>query len=94
LATATRYTPNSIDVRVVASAQPSRLLINQNYAPGWHSTLGVVSRDPQYQNLSIPVAPDTQGTYTVAFRPPDLFAGCGILAAAIALSVAAWTRSI
>jgi hypothetical protein len=94
LATATRYTPNSIDVRVVAGAQPARLLVNQNYAPGWHSTLGVVSPDPQYQNLSIPVAPDTQGTYTVAFRPPGLFAGCGILAAAIALSVAAWTRSV
>jgi hypothetical protein len=66
------------------------LLVNQNYAPGWHSTLGSVSPDPQYQNLSIPVKPDAQGTYTVAFRPPSLFAGFGIFAAAIALSAAAW----
>jgi hypothetical protein len=94
LAAATRYSPNSIDVKVASSAQPSRLLVNQNYAPGWHSTLGVVTPDPEYRNLSIPVAPNTQGSYTVAFRPTGLWAGLGLFAAAIALSVAARTRSI
>jgi hypothetical protein len=80
------FTPNRIDVRIVGGAESSRLLINQNYAPGWRSSLGPVVLDPRYGNLSIAVPPGTMGTYSVSFVPPGLAAGLAIFVAALAIS--------
>jgi hypothetical protein len=89
LVATTRFAPNRIDVRIAGGAEPSRLLINQNYAPGWRSSLGPVTPDPRYQNLSIAAPPDAKGISSVVFVPPGLAAGLVIFAAALAISAAA-----
>jgi hypothetical protein len=84
-----KFAPNHIDVRVVGGRETSRLLINQNYAPGWRSSLGPVTPEPRYQNLSIEAPPDAKGTYSVVFVPPGIVVGLVIFAAALAISAAA-----
>jgi hypothetical protein len=81
------FTPNRIDVAIASDQAPSRLFINQNYAPGWRTALGPIGPDPRYRNVSIQVGAGTSGTYAVRFVPPGLSIGWAIFAMSIAGSV-------
>jgi hypothetical protein len=93
-ATETAFTPNRIDVTVDAGPTPARLLVNQNAAPGWTSTLGPVGVDARYRNLSVALPAGTHGAYWVAFRPRGLAAGSLVFLLSVAASFALWKRSI
>jgi hypothetical protein len=86
----TTFTPNRIDVTIASGQAPSRLFINQNYAPGWRTALGPIGPDPEYRNVSIQVSAGTSGTYSVRFVPPGLLIGWAIFAMSIAGSVWLW----
>jgi hypothetical protein len=86
------FTPNRIDVTLVAGPEASRLFVNQSYAPGWRSALGVVTADPRYRNVSVAVPPGTAGRYSIVFSPPGFAAGFFIFALGIVATVW-WSRS-
>jgi len=92
--TTAAFTPNRIDVTIASGQAPSRLFINQNYAPGWRTALGPIGPDPGYRNVSIQVSPGTSGTYSVRFVPPGLLIGWAIFAMSIAGSVWLWRRRL
>src|SRR4029077_8397478 len=85
--TTAAFTPNRIDVAIASGPAPSRLFINQNYAPGWRTALGPIGPDPGYRNVSIQVSPGTSGTYSVRFVPQGLLIGWAIFAMSIPRSV-------
>ncbi len=89
--TSATFTPNRIDVAIASGQAPSRLFINQNYAPGWRTALGRIGPDPGYRNVSIQVGAGTSGTYSVRFVPPGLSIGWAIFTMSIAGSV--WLSS-
>jgi len=92
-ATLTGFTPNRIDVVVEAGTTSSTLLVNQNAAPGWTSSIGPAEADARYRNVSVAVPPGTRGPASIEFVPPGLAAGGLILTLAVAGSAVAWKRS-
>jgi hypothetical protein len=82
----TTFTPNRLDVTATSGSEPSRLLVNQNFAPGWRSSLGPVTPDPRYQNLSVAAPPGAKGRYSVSFVPPGIGVGWTIFAVALGIS--------
>ena len=90
----TTFTPNRVEFAVLGGAQPSRILLNQNFAPGWHSTLGQVTRDPASGKPSVLLPPKEAGKFSFWFVPPGLIAGLVVFLLAVALSVAAWRKRL
>ena len=87
-----RFTPNRIDVTVVGAPDASRLFVNQNYAPGWRSTLGPVAADPQYRNIAVSVPSWAAGAHSIVFTPPGLSFGFVVFALAILASARSLRR--
>ena len=81
------FTPNQIDVNIAGGPAPSRLFVNQSYAPGWRSNLGGVTTEPQYRNLVVTVPGGAVGRFSVTFSPPGLITGWVIFGLAILASV-------
>jgi hypothetical protein len=84
------FSPNRIEFAVIGGNEPSRILFNQNYAPGWRSTLGPVTVDPQYGKPAVALARSQVGRFAFVFAPPGLALGMALLALAIAGSAVAW----
>jgi hypothetical protein len=88
----TTFSPNRIEFAVAGGNEPSRILFNQNYAPGWRSTLGPVTLDPQYGKPAVALVRGQTGKFAFVFVPPGLALGMALLALAIAGSAFAWKR--
>jgi hypothetical protein len=81
------WSPNAIDVAVELT-RAGTLLINQNYHPGWHSSLGsVVQRD----GLLAVELPAGKHEVQLRFRPRSAVFGGLISLASIAFAVGWWT---
>lgn len=91
---ATTFTPNRVDFSVVTGNAPARIVLNQNFAPGWRSTAGAVEAQPGGSDrLSVVLAPGRAGKFSFRFVPPGLVAGLTLFVAALAASIAAWRRT-
>ena len=87
--TDTSFTPNRIDFTVLGGGEAAtRVLLNQNYAPGWRSDAGAFT--PTRETLpGVTLAPGQTGKFSFRFVPDGLWAGLGVFAAAAGLSVLA-----
>jgi hypothetical protein len=88
----TTFSPNRIEFAVVGGAEPSRVILNQNYSRGWRSTLGPVTIDPQYRRPAVILERGQAGKFAFVFVPPGLALGVSLLALAIVGSAFAWKR--
>ena len=91
---ATRFSPNRIEFSVRAGTKPSRVLLNQNWSPGWTTDAGVLDASSRETMASVVIAPGQSGTYAFAFFPPGLWLGTGLFLAACAASVGLWGRRL
>lgn len=89
----TSVSPNQIRVQVVGGPEPSRLFLNQNYAPGWRSTVGPVTLDPVARKPSVAIPAGFAGRIEFSYWPPGLWVGVATFIAAVGLSSFAWRRS-
>ena len=88
---ATTFSPNRVEVNVVAGRDPARVRLNQNFAAGWRSDAGPVVADPETGQPSVELSPGRAGRFSFVFRPPGLLAGIAIMLLALGLSV--WCRN-
>jgi hypothetical protein len=88
----TTFSPNRIEFAVAGGNEPSWILFNQNYAPGWRSTLGPVTLDPQHGKPAVALVRGQTGKFAFVFVPPGLALGTVLLALAIAGSAFVWKR--
>ena len=85
--TDTTFSPNRIQFTAFGGTEPARVSLNQNYAPGWTSTAGPVTQPPE-RMPGVTLAPGQTGRFAFVFVPEGLWAGVGMLAAALAAT--AW----
>ncbi|MBS2019632.1 MAG: hypothetical protein JST00_42615 [Deltaproteobacteria bacterium] len=73
------WSPNAISLHVEL-AQPGRVLVNQNWAPGWHSSVGTTVSHEGLIGVDLPA-----GTHDVVlrYRPWPALAGFGVSATAL-----------
>ncbi|HWL88715.1 MAG TPA: hypothetical protein VNO21_23090, partial [Polyangiaceae bacterium] len=72
--TRTRWTPNAIDLRAELT-QPGRVLVNQNWHPGWRSSEGAVENDNGLLAVALPAG---KHDFVVRFLPRAAVGGAAI----------------
>ncbi|MET0283234.1 MAG: hypothetical protein ABW352_02145 [Polyangiales bacterium] len=82
------WSPNGIDVLVELRA-PGKLLINQNYHPGWHSSVGTLVDHEGLIGVELPAG---KHEVHVRFRPRSAVFGGLITLASFAFAFAWWTQ--
>jgi hypothetical protein len=88
----TAFSPNRVDFSVVNGREPSRVVMNQNYAAGWSSSVGPVMPRPGDGKPSVMLAPGQVGRFSFDFAPPGLRLGLVVFLGATLGSVALWRR--
>jgi hypothetical protein len=86
----TTFSPNQIDFSVTGGRAPSRVRLNQNFAPGWFSDAGAVQPDPETGQPSVVLRPGQTGTYSFLFTPPGLLVGDALALLGLGVAVYAW----
>ena len=87
---ATRFSPNRLEFSVRAGTKPSRVLLNQNWSPGWTTDAGVLDASSRETMASVVIEPGQSGTYAFTFFPPGLWVGTATFAIGLVLSGLVW----
>lgn len=77
------WSPNQIVVRA-SMASAGRLMVNQNWHPGWRASVGTVVSDDGLLAVDLPPG---ERDVTISFRPRSALAGGAVTAAALAALV-------
>src|SRR5439155_6265165 len=92
---AVNFTPNRVQFAVVGGFAPSRIVLNQNYAPGWQSTAGPVLLDPDSGGkMFVRLGAGQTGTFAFSFAPPGLTTGLILFVTAVVASALAWNLGL
>jgi hypothetical protein len=86
------FSPNQLTFTVVDGKDPARVVLNQNWGPGWTSTAGEIAVGPPTELSSVTVPAGRTGRYTFTFVPPGLFAGTAAFLMALIASALLWRR--
>jgi len=86
------FTPNRLTFTVATGSTDARVLLNQNWAPGWTSTLGPIDAPPPTELAAIKVPSTQTGRYTFSFVPPGFYAGTALFIAALIATMMLWRR--
>ena len=84
------FSPNRVEAWVVVGHDPARVVLNQNFAAGWATSVGPVVRDPVSNRPSVVLPSGYAGRVAFTFVPPGLWIGLVICAVAVALSLVVW----
>jgi hypothetical protein len=84
------FSPNRIGATVAAGGEPVRVVLNQNFAPGWSSNVGPLEPDPVSRQPSVVLPAGYAGQVVFRFWPPGLWLGFAIWVAAIIACAGAW----
>jgi hypothetical protein len=85
----TSWSPNEIVVHA-SMKRPGRLLVNQNWHPGWRSSVGTVVSDDGLLAVDLPSG---EHDVTLAFRPRSALAGGAVTLIALASLVVLGMRA-
>jgi hypothetical protein len=87
------FSPNRIAFNVFGGPEPSKVLLNYNWGPGWSSTAGPIELRGEPGKLAmVTIAPGQTGRFEFSFSPPGLYAGIAVFAIAVLVSAFAWHK--
>jgi hypothetical protein len=87
------FTPNRVEITLPAGASASRLVLNQNIAPGWRSTAGSIDTSATATALAVDVSPSHRGPVRFVFVPPRLVEGIATFLIGLVATVWLWRRA-
>jgi hypothetical protein len=88
------FSPNQLTFTVKDGVDPARVVLNQNWAPGWSTPAGTLNVPAKTGLASVIVPPGQTGRYTFTFVPPGFYAGVVASALALIASVVLWRRRV
>jgi hypothetical protein len=83
------FTPNHVSF-TLQDGPATRVVLNQNWSPGWSTTLGSIGAPARTELGKVQVAAGVTGRHSFSFVPPGFYAGVGVLAVAIVATLALW----
>ena len=86
------FTPNRLTFSIANGREDARVVLNQNWAPGWSSTTGTFTVGPRTEVSVVAVPAGQSGQFSFTFVPPGLYTGSAVLAIALVLSAFCWRR--
>ncbi len=84
--------PNELTFTVAEGPVDARIILNQNWAPGWTSNAGPIAPPKPTELASVTFPAGQTGQYRFSFRPPWLLAGLATAVIAIAITALSWRR--
>jgi hypothetical protein len=84
------FSPNEIRFSVNDGPSDARVILNQNFAPGWASTAGDIAPPRPTELASITIPPGIAGRQAFTFRPPWLLAGAVLFDIAVIATLLMW----
>jgi len=88
------FTPNRMTFTLRDGPDPARVVLNQNYSPGWTSDAGSI-QPPKHTELASIVFPSGKtGRFSFTFVPQGFYAGMAMFAAGVVITVLMWGRKI
>ena len=84
------FTPNRLRFTVKDGAEAARVVLNQNWSPGWQTDAGAITVRPRTELSQVTIPPGTTGEYEFSFVPPGILAGTAIFAIALVASAFVW----
>jgi uncharacterized membrane protein YfhO len=71
-------------------AEAARVVLNQNWSPGWRTNAGAITVGPRTELSKVTIPAGTTGEYEFAFVPPGFIAGAAIFVTALVASAIFW----
>jgi hypothetical protein len=87
-------TPNRLSFTVTDGPEPARIVLNQNWSPGWTSSAGSIQPPPRTELATITIPPGQSGRYTFSFVPPGFYAGTAFFIAGLIVTALMWRRRV
>ena len=84
------FSPNAMGFTLKDGPADARVILNQNWAPGWTSTLGAIAPPPPTELGSIAAPKGTSGRHAFTFHPPQLITGLVLFDLALIVTLVAW----
>jgi hypothetical protein len=88
------FSPNRIEFDAAANNAVSEVMLNQNMADGWSSSLGSVRPNGERGWPAVRLTADRNGRFAFTYRPPGLLTGTAIAMAALLAAVILWRRPV
>lgn len=88
------FTPNTLTFTVKDGADPARIILNQNWAPGWKTTAGTIATPALTELAKVDVPAGQNGRYIFTFVPPGFYTGMTIFAGALIAAALLWRRRL
>jgi hypothetical protein len=84
------FSPNVLTFSVTDGSADARVILNQNYAPGWTTDAGATAPPRPTELASVTIPKGVSGRYSFMFRPPRLVAGLAIFDIALIATLVLW----
>jgi hypothetical protein len=88
------FSPNRLTFSVGDGRDDARVVLNQNWTPGWTSDAGPIQVGPPTELSTVTIPPGRTGRYSFTFTPPGIYLGTALLAFALVATILAWRRRV
>jgi hypothetical protein len=86
------FSPNRLTFSVRDGRDDARVVLNQNWAPGWTTDAGSIKVGPRTELSTVTMPVGQSGRYAFTFTPPGLYPGLALFALAAIVTLIAWRR--
>ncbi len=86
------FSPNRLTFSVSQTGDDARVVLNQNWGPGWTTDAGPIKAGRPTELATVTIPGGRGGRYSFAFTPPGLYTGTALLALAMVATLLTWRR--
>ena len=88
------FSPNRLTFSVSDAAGEARVVLNQNWGPGWTTDAGPIKVGPRTELSAVTIPTGQAGRYRFTFTPPGIYLGSALLAIALIATLMMWRRRV
>ena len=88
------FSPNRLTFAVSDAGDEARVVLNQNWSPGWSTDAGPITVGPRTELSTVTIPSGRGGQYAFTFTPPGIYLGIALLTLAILATRIAWRRRV
>jgi hypothetical protein len=88
------FSPNELRFAVSDGGEEARVVLNQNWAPGWTTDAGPIKVGPPTELSTVSIPAGRGGRFAFRFTPPGFYAGVAVFVVALLATIFGWRRRL